>query len=137
MKTAKMDINSSRVGDIRTKLRCEFGHEELRLLPDGWFYSQRDFEAWASFYEGGILPLRSRERAYGMTRHALQDDKHIDILNRNEAHWESVWATAPKFTGQIHLCTSDAVLLRNGDDGMLLSSLLECNRAMKPTPCTG
>ena len=80
MKTAKMNINSSRVGDIREKLRCEFGHEELRLLPDGWFYSLREFEAWASFYEGGILPMRSRERAYGMMRHALQDDKHIDIL---------------------------------------------------------
>lgn len=137
LRTAGADVNALHVGDVRQKLRCELGSgEERRLLPDGWFYSQRELEAWASCHEGGILPLRPRERAEGMKDESSrqQDDRIIDVLDRSEAHWQSVWAAAPKFIEQIHLCTSDGVFLAKEDDGLLLSMLSDRSRAMKSAP---
>lgn len=134
LRTAGADVKALRVGDIRQKLRCELGSgEERRLLSDGWFYSQRELEAWASFHEGGILPLRPRERPPPWYC-SEQDDKLLDALDRSEAHWQSAWAAAPKFTEQIHLCTSDGVFLAKEDDGMLLSTLSDRSRAMKSAP---
>lgn len=138
LRAARIDISASRVGDIRQKLRykLDFG-EDLRLLPDGWFYSQSELEAWASSFEGGVLPLEPRERTcephYGRL-FEQPDHKHLDALDRSEAHWESVWATAPKLTQQINLCTPDGRLLANGDDDMLLHILSDSNCGMRPAP---
>jgi len=135
LRSASVDIHASRVGDIRQKLRHDFGSgEDLRLMPDGWFYRQQEFESWAASHEGGILPFQTRERSEGMSRHERQDDKLLDVLDRSEAHWQSVWAAAPTFTEQIHLCTSDGVFLAVDDDSMLLSILSDRNSAMRPAP---
>jgi len=134
LRIARMDINASRVGDVRQVLRNKFGYgKDLRLLPDGWFYSQEELEAWAASHEGGILPLRPRERTRGMGE-CRQDNNLLDVLDRSEAHWQSVWATAPKLTEQFFLCTVDGRFLAIDDDGMLLSTLSDSKHAMRPVP---
>jgi len=132
LRIATMDRNASRVGNVRQMLRNKPGSaKDLRLLPDGWFYSQEELEAWAASHEGGILPLPPRGRGTGCPG---QDDKLLDVLDRSEAHWQNVWATAPKLTEEIFLCTVDGRFLAIDDDGMLLSTLSDSKHAMRPVP---
>lgn len=124
-----MDITVSSVRDVRQKLAGKLVFEDLRLLPDGWFYSEPEVQAWAPSCGGGLL--KPRPRAVRMYGHILDqegsayfvDQTLLDSLDESEVHWQTVWAAAPKLRERVVLCTLDGQLLTRDDDGTLLSSL--------------